>query len=146
SFDVLFDPSSSKYFLAFETARGLEIQVFSSALTKQGNSSVIEDGAKSTHVVLASDPAASQVFVVWFGARDGVERKILEIRNVDASGSPSNSARILAQAATNQQFAALDISRNNKNGDFFLTIFQNTSSGSGSVIAYTLKPTGDLLR
>jgi len=146
SFDVLFDSVSSKYFLAFETARGLEIQVFSSALVKQGKAIVVEGGAKSSHAVLGFDSAENQVLVFWFGARDGVERKILEVRSLDSSGKPSNSGRVLAQAATNQQFAALDISRNSKTGNFLLTILQITSGGTGSVIAYTAKANGDLLR
>jgi plastocyanin len=145
SFDILYDSLSSTYVLAFETVRGLEVQVFNANLVKQGTSVVIENGATGTHAALSHDPIGNRFFLFWLAVRDGLEGKMLKIRTLDSSGKPTDQARVLVQAAADKKFGGLDVARNPKNGNLMVMMLELTPSGTGSVIGYTVKSNGTLV-
>jgi plastocyanin len=145
NFDVFYDSTEYKYLLAFETSKGLQVQLFSGSLAKQGSSSLIEDGASNSIPRLAYDPVGKKFLIFWLSTQDGVTHKVLKSRLLDPTGKPAGNENILAKAASGKTFESLSISTDQKNGNL-IAIALLQGGDSASLLGFPVKPNATALR
>ena len=144
NFDVFYDSTAYTFLLAFETAKGLQVQLFTGALAKKGTATLIE-GVTDTMPRLSYDPVAKHFLIFWLSTLDGTSHKVLKSQVLDESAKPVGSAHVLSQAAAGKTFGSLNVSTNQKNGS--LIVIAALSDGtSSSLLGFAVKPDGTLLR
>ncbi len=85
SFDVFFDSTVYNYLLAFENAKGLQVQLFNGNLQKIGQPILIEGGVSNTSPRLNYDPDGKRFLIFWLSTDAGTPQKILKVQVLDRS-------------------------------------------------------------
>lgn len=145
SLDVAFDTLNSRYLLAFESNRGLAVQVFDKGLTKQGSAILIESGVKESYVRVVFDPARNNFLLCWLDSQESEKANILKVLRLDPSGNAMNNPKNIVQARQGNHFSALSVARDPKSGRFMLMMVEVNSKLESSVIGYMMKPDATLL-
>src|SRR5262249_15236757 len=83
SFDVFYDANKYTYLLAFETAKGLQVQLFNGNLAKVGKTTLIEGGVSNTSPRLPFDSTGNHFFIFWISTKDGTPGKVLNFATLN---------------------------------------------------------------
>lgn len=145
NFDIFYDSTEYTYLLAFETNKGLQVQLFTGALAKKGNATLIESGITDTMPRLSYDPDGEKFLIVWMSTADGVNHKVLKSQLLDPTGKLVGSTHTIEQAGAGKSFESLNLSTNQKSGNL-IAIASLTNGSSSSLVGFTLKPNATLLR
>jgi plastocyanin len=141
SFDVFFDSTVYNYLLAYENAKGLQVQLFNESLVKIGQPTLIEGGVTNTTPRLNYDPVGKKFLIFWLSTSAGVPGKVLKVQVLSAAGKTTSSARTISTAAAGKIFSGLSVSINPKNSNF-MVITQSSAGTSAALIGFNIKPDG----
>ena len=148
SFDIAYDTVNSTYLLAFENTKGLQVQFYNASFVKTGTAILIEGGISNTTPRLAYDAIGKKFTIFFVSTEDGVSRRVLKSRELDAQGKPLADSRTLATAAAGKQYGPLSVSVNGKTGNMLALILHATTTGSeaAELLGYVARPDGSLLK
>lgn len=144
SFDVFFDSTDYNYLLAFENAKGLQVQLFNGNLLKIGQPTLIEGGVTNTSPRLNYDPTGKRFVIFWLSTDAGTPQKVLKVQVLSSAGKLSGAARSISTAAAGKTFSGLSASANPKNGNY-MVITQLSSAANAALIGFNIKPDGSSL-
>lgn len=144
SFDIFFDSTVYNYLLAFENARGLQVQLFNPNLQKIGPATLIEGGVSNTSPRLNYDPVGKRFLIFWLSSEAAVPGRVLKVQVLDATGKTTGASRTISTAAAGKSFAGLSASVNPKNGNFLLLTDLKTGA-SAALVGFNIKPDGTSL-
>jgi plastocyanin len=142
SFDIFFDSVLYNYLLAFENAKGLQVQLFSPSLQKKGQPTLIESGVSGTNPRLQFDPVSKRFLIFWISTADGVPGKALKSLVLDSNGKPVGQIQSLATAASGKTLSGLSVSVNPKNENMTVLVLQSTGTANAALIKLNTKPDG----
>jgi plastocyanin len=141
SFDIFFDSTVYNYLLAFETAKGLQVQLFNEALGKIGQPTLIEGGVVNTSPRLNYDPVGKHFLIFWLSTDAGTPSKVLKAQVLDPNGKAFSAARSVSIAAAGKSFSGLSASANPKSGNF--TVLTQVAAGtSASLLGFNIRRDG----
>lgn len=145
NFDVFYDSTDYTYLLAFETVKGLQVQLFTGTLAKKGTANLIEGGVSDTLPRLSYDPVGKKFLIFWLSTLDGTNHKVLKSQLLDPTGKPLGSVHVLSQAASGKTYESVNVSTNQKNGNG-IVILALSDGASSSLVGFAVKPDASLLR
>jgi len=143
--DIFYDSVAYTYLLVWEGKKGLESQLFSGTLAKQGTSNVVVTGVSNAIPRLAYNVSQKQFLLFWLDAVNGTPHTVLKSILLDQSGAPAAAVQTLAQAGSGKSFESLSVSTNQKNGNL-VVIGLEQSAGGSELIGFLVKPNGTLLK
>ena len=102
NFDLSYDSINFTYLLAFETAAGLQVQLFAGNLAKKGPPTVVEAGVSGTLPRLAYDPNGTTLARPTNVAFGGPQNEFLYVANLGRWHINRVNLGIKGQALVNQ--------------------------------------------
>ena len=141
AFDIAYDAVNYTYLIAFENARGLNVQFYNQNFVKVGQPVLIEGGVSNTTPRIAYDGIGKKFVIFYVASQDGTPRRILRNRLLDVQGKPTATARDIATAAAGKVFGFTSVSTNSKNGNMIVMIMHNAagSTVNGELLGYSIK-------
>ncbi len=143
--DVFYDSVAYTYLLVWEGKKGLESQIFTGALSKQGPSNVLVAGVSNAFPRLAFNATQKQFLLFWLESANGSPHAVLKSILLDQTGAPAGAVQTLVQAGSGKSFESLSVSTNQKNENLVVIALEQSAGGS-ELLGFLVKPNGTLLK
>ena len=143
--DIFYDSVAYTYLLVWEGKKGLESQVFTGVLSKQGASNVVVAGVSNAIPRLAYNASQKQFLLFWLDAANGSPHTVLKSILLDQNGAAAGAVETLAQAGSGKTFESLSVSTNQKNENLIVIVLEQSAGGS-ELLGFLVKPNATLLK